>query len=73
MHQLDTNNHSVFLLTYHLVMCVKYRRKVIDDKIAKRIREIGETIGTNYHITFLEYNHDKDHVNITQWWSHQIF
>ncbi|KGP76255.1 transposase [Desulfosporosinus sp. Tol-M] len=64
MHQLDTNNHSVFLLTYHLVMCVKYRRKVIDDKIAKRIREIGETIGTNYHITFLEYNHDKDHVHI---------
>ena len=26
---LDTNNHSVFLLNYHLVLVVKYRRKVI--------------------------------------------
>ncbi|MCC0752896.1 IS200/IS605 family transposase, partial [Clostridioides sp. ZZV13-5731] len=24
--KLDSNNHSVFLLHYHLVMCIKYRR-----------------------------------------------
>ena len=30
----DTNNHSVFSLNYHLVMVVKYRRKVINDKIS---------------------------------------
>lgn len=29
----DTNNYSVFKLNYHLVLVVKYRRKVIDDKI----------------------------------------
>lgn len=28
---LDTNNHSVFKLSYHLVLVIKYRRKVIDD------------------------------------------
>jgi len=39
MRELDNNNHSVFLLTYHLVLVVKYRRKVIDDTIATRIRE----------------------------------
>jgi putative transposase len=54
----------VFLLTYHLVICVKYRRKAIDDTIAARIREIGEYIGNSHHITFLEYNHDQDHVHI---------
>ena len=64
MRTLDNNNHSVFLLTYHLVLVVKYRRKVIDDTIATRIREIGEAIGENYHITFLEYNHDRDHIHI---------
>lgn len=64
MRELDNNNHSVFLLTYHLVLVVKYRRKVIDDAIATRIKEIGETIGKSYHITFLEYNHDRDHVHI---------
>ncbi len=64
MRQLDNNNHSVFLLTYHLVLVVKYRRKVIDETMALRIREIGETIGKNYHITYLEYNHDRDHIHI---------
>ena len=64
MQKLDNNNHSVFLLTYHLILVVKYRRKVIDDIIASRIRETGETIGQNYHITFLEYNHDRDHIHI---------
>lgn len=61
---LDTNNHSVFALTYHLVLVIKYRRKVIDEEIAARIRQIGEYIGQNYHITYLEYNHDQDHVHI---------
>ena len=64
MRTLDNNNHSVFLLTYHLVLVVKYRRKVIDETMALRIREIGETIGKNYHITYLEYNHDRDHIHI---------
>ncbi|MDQ8448595.1 IS200/IS605 family transposase, partial [Enterococcus faecium] len=26
--KLDTNNHSVFLLYYHLVLVTKYRRQV---------------------------------------------
>jgi putative transposase len=52
------------LLTYHLIFCVKYRRKAIDDQIAARIKEIGEYIGSNYHITFMEYNHDQDHIHI---------
>ena len=38
--QLDTNNHSVFMLHYHLIMCVKYRNKVIDDTISNRLKEI---------------------------------
>ncbi|MCC4485464.1 transposase, partial [Limosilactobacillus reuteri] len=29
--ELDRNQHSVYLLNYHLVMVVKYRRKVIND------------------------------------------
>jgi putative transposase len=64
MPELDSNHHSVFLLTYHLIFCVKYRRKAIDDQIAARIKEIGEYIGSSYHITFMEYNHDQDHIHI---------
>ncbi len=40
--KLDSNNHSVFLLYYHLVLVVKYRRKVIDDAISDYAKEISE-------------------------------
>ena len=36
----DTNKHSVYLLQYHLILVVKYRRKVIDENICDRLREI---------------------------------
>jgi len=62
--QLDNNNHSVFLLYYHLVLVVKYRREVIDKDISARLREIFEYIAPNYNITVLEWNEDKDHVHI---------
>ena len=62
--QFDTNNHSVFILHYHLIMCVKYRKKVIDDLISDRLREIFERIAPGYNITLEEWNHDTDHVHI---------
>lgn len=62
--KLDNNNHSVFLMYYHLVLVVKYRRKVIDDAISLRLKEIFENISTTYNITLQEWNHDKDHVHI---------
>ena len=61
---LDTNNNSVFLLNYHLVLVVKYRRKVINDKISNRLKGIFEYICPKYNITLCEWNHDKDHVHL---------
>lgn len=61
---LDGNNHSVFLMYYHLVFVVKYRRKVIDDTISCRLKEIFEYIAPNYNITLQEWNHDIDHIHI---------
>ncbi|MCX8158660.1 MAG: IS200/IS605 family transposase [Candidatus Diapherotrites archaeon] len=62
--ELDNNNHSVFLMYYHLVFVIKYRRKVIDDKISNRLKEIFEYIAPKYNIDLQEWNHDKDHVHI---------
>lgn len=61
---LDNNAHSVFLLYYHLVLVVKYRRQVFDDTVSGRAKEIFEYIAPNYNITLEEWNHDKDHVHI---------
>ena len=64
MKKLDSNAHSVFLLYYHLIMVVKYRRKVIDDSVSGRAREIFEYIAPNYGIILEEWNHDIDHVHV---------
>ena len=61
---LDTNNHSVFKLSYHLVLVIKYRRKVIDDDISNRLKEIFEYISPKYNVTLEEWNHDKDHIHL---------
>lgn len=62
--KLDTNNHSVFMLRYHLIICVKYRKKVINDEISNRLKEIFERIAFTYNITLDEWNHDIDHVHV---------
>jgi putative transposase len=62
--ELDHNQHSVYLMYYHLVMVVKYRRKVMDNEISERAKEIFEYIAENYGITLEEWNHDEDHVHV---------
>jgi len=62
----DTNKHSVYLLQYHLILVIKYRRKVIDDEVCNRLKEIFEYIGAKeqYKINTIEFNHDNDHLHI---------
>ena len=64
MREMDNNAHSVFLLYFHLIMVTKYRRKVINDDISARGKEIFEYIAPNYGITLEEWNHDKDQVHV---------
>ena len=45
-------------------MCTKYRRKVIDDDISNRLKEIFLRIADSYNIVLEEWNHDIDHVHI---------
>lgn len=64
MREMDRNAHSVFLLYYHLIMVIKYRRKVIDDQISDRAKDIFEYISPKYGIVLEEWNHDQDHVHV---------
>ena len=62
--KLDSNNHSVFKMYYHLILVVKYRRKVFNDEISDYAKERFITIGKNYNIYLEEFNHDEDHIHI---------
>lgn len=61
---LDTNQHSVFMMWFHLILVIKYRHKVLNDEISDRLKEIFEYIAVKYHIKLVEWNHDLDHVHI---------
>jgi len=62
----QTNNHSVFLLQYHLILVTKYRKKVLSDEITTRIMEIFNNIGSKkqYQLEIIEANQDNDHLHI---------
>ncbi len=62
--KLDNNNHSVFSLNYHLVLVIKYRKKVLSEPISEFARDMFITLGERYHITLLEWNDDADHVHV---------
>ena len=62
--ELRNNNHSVFAIHFHLILVVKYRKKVINDEISERLKEIFRSIESNYNIALEEWNFDLDHVHI---------
>ncbi|MHA1836196.1 MAG: IS200/IS605 family transposase [Candidatus Odinarchaeia archaeon] len=64
-YKLDKSYHSVYALQYHLVQCVKYRRKVFDnekivDFLKQKIHEISQTFDVD--VLCIEY--DKDHFHM---------
>jgi putative transposase len=63
-YELDKGQHSVYTLSYHLVMCVKGRRKVLVGEVAKEILEILETLAEKIGITIIEMETGIDHVHI---------
>ncbi|SEG86632.1 Transposase IS200 like [Bacillus sp. ok061] len=64
--ELDSNNHSVFLLYYHLVLVIKYRRNVFDDDILDYAKDMFVRLFENYNITLVEWSHDVDNVSISE-------
>ena len=64
MRELDHNAHSVFLMYYHLILVVKYRRRVFDEQVSERAKAIFCHIAPGYGITLDEWNHDGDHVHV---------
>ena len=60
-----TNRHSCFLLQYHLVVVVKYRRPVIDGEIKVYLLSISqELLEGKWKCNVISINADKDHIHI---------
>ena len=62
--QVHNGRGYIYSLQYHVVWCVKYRRKVITEQIEKSLFEILTKIAQDNNFSILEYNTDKDHVHL---------
>jgi len=61
----DKSSHSVYTLNYHLILCIKYRRKVfINDTIINELKERTKNIAKGFDITIINQECDKDHTHI---------
>ena len=65
VYKFDKNAHSVYSLNYHLVQCIKYRRKVLDfpeiiDELKMRTRNIAESYGCE----LIAIETDLDHLHV---------
>ena len=56
-------SHNKTLLLYHLVFPAKYRKKVFDENIDKKLRDVCIEISERYEIIFIEIGNDEDHVH----------
>jgi len=55
--------HNKTFLLYHIVLPIKYRRKVITDATGSSLKDICIEISERYEIIFLETGYESDHVH----------
>ena len=64
-YDLDSIRHAVFTLNYHLIICTRYRRKVlIKSDVINRIKEVSKQISNNFGVEIINQECDKDHIHI---------
>lgn len=62
--QVTYGRGYVYSIQYHIVWCVKYRRKILTPKIEKRLYELLNKIAEDNSFQILEYNGDLDYIHL---------
>ena len=62
--QVNHGRGYVYSIQYHLVWCVKYRRKILTIEIEKDLIEILNKIARDNNFEILECNGDLDHIHL---------
>jgi putative transposase len=62
--KFKSNNNIVYNCQYHVIWCVKYRRKVLMDAIEIRLKEILNQVALDVKCEIEEMETDVDHVHL---------
>ena len=54
----------VYSIQYHIVWCVKYKKKILTPKIENKLIEILNKIANDNNFQILECNGDLDHIHL---------
>ena len=62
--KLNKSFHSVYNLSYHLIIVTKYRKKIFNQEILTMLKDIVESIIEGYDCELIEFNGEEDHIHI---------
>jgi len=65
MTQYIHDSHSVYCCDYHIVICTKYRREIINKGLGEYLTNKAYEVTRHYpKLRIKEINHDKDHIHM---------
>ena len=63
--ELKRNSNAVYLLNYHLILVVKYRKKVFtNDEIVERTKELMRKISSENDVEVINQECGDDHIHL---------
>ena len=65
MKELDKSCNAVYSLKYHLIICVKYRRKCFsDERLSERFKELSTFVAESQGVEVIEQECGDDYVHL---------
>ena len=65
MKELEKSCNAVYSLRYHLIICVKYRRKCFsDERLRERFKELSTYVAGTQGVDVIEQECGDDHVHL---------
>lgn len=64
MRKYKSNNSVVFSCTYHVVWVTKYRKKYLEGKIEKRLKQVCQEVADECNFEIKEMECDRDHIHL---------
>lgn len=63
--ELKRNSNAVYLLNYHIILVVKYRKKIfVDDEIIERAKELMRKISDENDVEVINQECGDDHIHL---------
>lgn len=59
-----SNNNIVYSCKFHVIWCPKYRRKILEGDVARRLKNIIEQIAFEYEVDIIEMETSLDHIHL---------